>query len=327
MTGFEDYVSEQFPGRDLWVEGKTSADVLLGRTDNGRIFFGKANRLYLKESIDWGQLERNLTYINEFFSQILDGYTDAECYILAAPTSRSIEKDNMPANAPVENELDVIKRLRDSIEKRVKICDPTDALIKAYEGGTEVYYRTDHHWTADGAFVAYKEWADTAGIEAAAEEEFEIRTLCDDFLGMADSKGRLPWTKSDSIKVYYRKSGPLPHVIGENISSGNTELEGLYDYSYLSLKNKYNVFMGGNYSVARVDTGVRNGRTLLIVRDSFANCFVPLLTSHFEKIILVDLRYYSGRLEDFFEEEEANSVLLLYSAMELANNRNMYGLK
>jgi hypothetical protein len=65
----------------------------------------------------------------------------------------------------------------------------------------------------------------------------------------------------------------------------------------------------------------------LVLKDSFAHCFAPFLTAHFERVILVDPRYHRSGLERFFTENEITDVLFLYSAVQLSNDRNLFYLR
>ena len=86
--------------------------------------------------------------------------------------------------------------------------------------------------------------------------------------------------------------------------------------SALEKKDKYQVFLGGNYGRVDIETGVKNGKRLLIVKDSFANSFVPFLTSHYEKIVMLDLRFFpSGKaaLRELIDEVRPTDTLVLFN--------------
>ena len=93
-----------------------------------------------------------------------------------------------------------------------------------------------------------------------------------------------------------------------------TTVSSLYDSSCLSQKDQYTVFFGGNHPRIDIVTTAEGGRRLLLFKDSYANCFVQFLTPHFEKIILIDPRYYYDSIETVLRQEGITDVLLLYNA-------------
>ncbi len=91
-----------------------------------------------------------------------------------------------------------------------------------------------------------------------------------------------------------------------------------YEESYLDTKNKYGFFLDDNHALVEIETDYHNGKTLFVIKDSYANCFVPLLIPHYERIYVMDLRYFNGRLFSFMEERETEAgmdVLVLYNCI------------
>ena len=92
--------------------------------------------------------------------------------------------------------------------------------------------------------------------------------------------------------------------------------DSFYVMSALEKKDKYQVFLGGNYGRVDIETGVKNGKRLLVVKDSFANSFVPLLTTHYEKICMLDLRFFSKNPDDLaalIDEFAPTDTLILFN--------------
>ncbi|MDR1573637.1 MAG: hypothetical protein LBS24_04960, partial [Clostridiales Family XIII bacterium] len=132
------------------------------------------------------------------------------------------------------------------------------------------------------------------------------------------------------LETFTRKNAPTVRVTVETGETGAAALRvssGLYDASFLATRDKYAYFLGGNNPVVTIDTGLRNGRTLLLVKDSFAHSFALFLTAHFERVILADPRYCRDGFARFFRENDVTDVLFLYSAVQLANDRNLFYLR
>ena len=100
----------------------------------------------------------------------------------------------------------------------------------------------------------------------------------------------------------------------------------LYDMSAAGEKDKYKVFLGGNYGETTITGGCNNGKTLLIIKDSFANSLVPFLTADYENIIMLDLRYYMGSAQQLAAERNVDEILFVCEMSSFANDKNMVKL-
>jgi hypothetical protein len=324
----EKYLADHFPMRDMWVGVAGATDAALGRKDNGRVYFGDGGWLFSVDSIDSGQLDVNLGYIRDFIAAVSREYPRVGFSVLPAPASWNVAGDMLPAFAPADDEAGTIARIREALAGAASVCDPSRALAEAFRAGAPVYYRTDHHWTTRGAYVAYRAWAAQTGLTALAESDFDAVTVTESFYGTNAAKAGLPWTAPDRIEVFLPKDAPPVRMTVEPAAGGALRVtDSLYDAAYLAARDKYSYFLGGNNSVVTIDTGAAGGRTLLLLKDSFAHCFAPFLTAHFERVILVDPRYHRNGLARFFAENEITDVLFLYSAVQLANDRNLFYLQ
>ena len=100
----------------------------------------------------------------------------------------------------------------------------------------------------------------------------------------------------------------------------------LYDRDKLKTRDKYAVFLGGNTSLIDIKTMSAGQKHLLVLKDSYANCFVPFLTPYFREIVMVDPRYYSGNIEDVMETYQITDVLILYSGNTFFRDNNINGV-
>ena len=128
------------------------------------------------------------------------------------------------------------------------------------------YYHTDHHWTTMGAQAVYEQWAAATGHTARS---YDLTLASDHFRGTLYSKVLLPDSVYDS--VYY-----APEITAESVVCDGEDGT-LYDLSALEQKDKYELFLGGNYGKAVITTGVENGRHLLLVKRLLRQllCAVP----------------------------------------------------
>jgi len=87
----------------------------------------------------------------------------------------------------------------------------------------------------------------------------------------------------------------------------------MYAMDNVKKKDKYTVFFNGNHSLIQLKTSHWEGKKLLVVKDSYANSFVPFLTSHFSEIYMVDLRYYEGDVAALARQHQIHDMLILYN--------------
>ena len=100
--------------------------------------------------------------------------------------------------------------------------------------------------------------------------------------------------------------------------------DSLYSLAALEEKDHYKIFMGGNYAKVTIDTGADTGKSLLVVKDSFANSFLPFLVKDYDTITVLDLRYYRDGVQSL--ADEADDVLVLYELTNFAADKNLYKL-
>ena len=171
-----------------------------------------------------------------------------------------------------------------------------------------LYYRNDHHWTSLGAYVAYLELSDELGYTPISLDSFTRVSVADDFLGTTHSSAGLPFTSFDSIDLY-RYEGDEDYTVEVVMGDTVQKLDGLYDLTKLGSKDKYSVFLGGNYSHVRVTKdGDAEREKLVIIKDSFANSLLPFLARHY-RILAVDPRYKTGGLQTIANEVDLALVL------------------
>ena len=302
---FESYISDQLPGRRLFVNAKFKIDMLLGKSEVNGVFIGKENQLMedFHESSN-EQTDDKVSAINEFKKL----HENANVSFMLIPTAAEILKEKLPRNAPVDSELEFMNYIQGNLNSNIKFISPYSAL---YENRDQyLYYRTDHHWTTKGAYIAYVEFCKTAGIEPKDEEEFNIQLVANDFYGSLTSKIGQRSGEGDSINVYIPKenSEVVVNYVSEQRRSGS-----LYNSASLDEKDKYQVFTGGNHPHINIKSLGDPKKKLLLVKDSYANSFLPFLTAHYGEIDVIDLRYYMDDVNKLMEEKGITDVLFLYN--------------
>lgn len=165
---------------------------------------------------------------------------------------------------------------------------------KAAEG-EDVWFRTDHHWTALGAYYVYAVLGDALGYKPYPLSDFRATAVCEDFLGTSYSACLAPLTRPDSI-IAMRYEGDGDFVCEDRIT-GKRQI-GFYRREALSTAAKYEYFLGRNTAHLKITkSGDQPRQTLTVIKDSYAQCLVPFLARHFD-IELIDLRYFRADATD-----------------------------
>ncbi len=124
----------------------------------------------------------------------------------------------------------------------------------------------------------------------------------------------------DKIELY-RQGEEDAYDVAYNF--GKMRSHTVYASERLLQKDKYQVFLNGNHPEVTIRTSQTNGRHLLIIKDSFANAFVPFLLKDYETIHLIDLRYYNGSIDDYMLENDINECLILYNIKNFCEDKNI----
>lgn len=330
---FEQYSSDSVAGRDSWVKIKNTVDRLLGKQDNGQAYWGKNGYLFPIETVDLDRFESNLGYIEEFAGKAKTEHGIKNFYVMPVPTSQEILKNYLPKNAERANQAEVIRKTSERFCKDEGPVFIDAGSILEKHSDEYIYYRTDHHWTTLGAYYGYRAWAEIAGIEPLMREDFDESIVTDDFYGTTYSKISGFGISPDYI-VKMSNSCIESNETEFRNASGQTEGKGgLFDEKSLKAKDKYLYFLGGNHPVVKAghykneEERSGNEKKLLIIKDSYANCFIPFMTLHYDEVYAADLRYYKKSLLKLIDEEKIDDILVLYNAVQFANDPNFVFLK
>ena len=299
----EDWFADQFPGRDGWISLNLTGLRLLGRHESGDVFLGSDGYLLAKPAAPSGSLLAEKT---DAIRRFAEACPDVNTTVAVVPSAAVVLTDRMPKNAPAEDQLGTLAGIRASLGSAVS-CPDLAAALAPY-AGDYIYYKTDHHWTSLGAYRAYEALAAPLGLTDYCS--FRPMTVSDGFEGTLASRSGSHRAK-DVIDVYVPETDILYYV---NYTDTGEKSRSIYQSACLEEKDQYTVFFGGNHPLVEIVTTNNNDRCLLVLKDSYANCFMQFLTPYFEKILMVDPRYYYDDPALLLSSEKVTDVLILYSA-------------
>lgn len=319
MTKYETYLADQFAGRNFWRSIKVGLSGLGGSRQEQNILIGKDD--YLMEEIvspDQETLMENLEAIRQFANQS----RDVQMYMLLVPNAANIMRDRLPAFATVSDQSRMFAQVKRELGEEVEWLDAAEALKK--HAGEKIYYKTDHHWTSLGAFYTFSQVAEQMKIKTDVSSGFVSYPISTTFNGMLAAKSGCRMDVREDIYMYVPRDTDNDVVV--NYVDEQRKTTSLYDSSKLKTRDQYAVFLGENTSVVDINTVAESTRRLLLIKDSYANSFVPFLTPYFREIVLVDPRYYSGTIEDIMDTYRISDVLFLYSGNTFFQDNNLKGV-
>ena len=302
MKSFENWQTDQFVFRDEWIQLQTMADRLLGKKEAGGVYLGEDGSLYEKPEKIGEQTWENLDSIKAFCGR----HPELPIYMMLVPDAAGVNPEGLPSFAPVENQEEQLEQIQTYLGDSIRQIRAYDALRQHRE--EYIYYRTDHHWTTLGAWYAYQQAAQVMGFENA-DMAPRLYPVSDSFKGTLVSRSGYQ-AEADTISVYWPQDQPDMVV---SYVQEQEESASLYASEKLETRDQYGMFLNGNHPLVRIRTMADSHKKLLLVKDSYANCFVPFLTSQFREIVIVDPRYYYGSLESLVKEEDFTDVLFLYN--------------
>ncbi|MCD7957528.1 MAG: hypothetical protein LUG93_17645 [Lachnospiraceae bacterium] len=329
-SDYEDYLTDQFVLRDEWIALKTNVERLMGRTSSNDIFF--ADDDYLIEAhtdtFTSDQAETNIQILAQFVEKYVGTFGTDHMTVMIVPNAVDILHDKLPAFASPYDEGEYLEQIEAALMSVARSAY-SDSLLRGIwfdarsvlqeHSEEEIYYRTDHHWTTLGAFYVYQAWAEEQGYTVPTADSYLVETVTEEFEGTIQSKLGIH-TVTDSIELYLDPSDPYYTV--EKDGSGEISYS-LYDYTALETKSKYDIFFGGNNALTQITTHAGTGRKILVVKDSYAHCFVPFLLSEFDEIDVLDIRYYNQEISKLIEEEGYTDLLFLYNASGFAEDTSL----
>lgn len=331
----ESYACDQLIGRDAWMAVATNMKRLINRNEINGVYLGKDGHLFQRlsdDAVSHDSYEKNLQMLRDFGER-----RGIPVSFLLVPDAAIVLKDDLPKGALVFDADEYY-----ASEGVTDLREPLEELVKS---GTDPYFRMDHHWNTDGAYIGAKTYLSSRQETMLPQEAYGLTTVSDDFYGTSYSKVaglcgvradelRLPTELPGQLTVQTRgraDSVSLPTDSGaESVIWPDRlqELEkaGIYDLSKLTGKDQYAVYFGGNYGWLKITNPDEKaaGKRLLILKDSFANSMVPYLLPYYETITMVDLRYFNDSFAQVMEECDPTELLVLYERTNFAGEKNLY---
>ena len=257
--------------------------------------------------------------INSFASKV----PDSQVYVLLAPTSlefysaEEYHTGNKSEKKGIQMAYDALNSNIKTVDAYSKIQPHTDEYI---------YFRTDHHWTARGAYYGYTAFAEVAGLTPKPLSSYQSGKI-EGFVGSYYGFTQSEMLKENPDYVEYF----LPQTQATGVYSYDAAMTNQIPLAIVRTQvensNKYLAFIQGDTPIAKITTGNKNGKKIMVVKESYGNAFVPFLIENYEEIYVTDPRKIDMDLTSFVKEHGIQDVLMINYVFAPYNKGYMDSLK
>lgn len=312
----EGFLADHMPLRNTLVGINAYATLLSGRQVSAEVYRDRDG--FLVEApvdFDAAELEKRLNRIAR-----LGEATGLTPRLLIVPSTGFVRNDRLPKTLAALYRDE--KALTQIAEAPGAEAVPIAGIFR--NGGQTWFYRTDHHWTAEGAFAAYEAYMRAAGHVSLPRDAFYHHTI-KGYVGSTRSRSALWLTAPDTITV----DEPIDCRVRVSFSDDGKTYDSLFFYEHLNEYDWYPLFLDGNHPVTVIEneTAPADAPTILMVKDSFGNTLAPLLVPSYKTIVMVDPRYYKQSTADLCTRYGADELLFCYSIERIATDLGLKVLK
>ncbi len=311
------YFADQFPLRDWFVRLKSGAELALLKGENNGVLYSYDQlavtdfNVYkgLNETVNTDRVFPELIKAQLSSVDRLGDNLSVPLVTVIPPRVIDIADNSFSYDRP-DGDI-VFELMQKTLDENDNYIDTLSLLREKYESGEYVYYRTDHHWTTLGAYYTYCEIMESLGKsdKIIPVNEFEIERI-ENYSGTTQSKANFPICKKDVLEIWH-----LPDDNEYTVIADGKDLGGFYNRDFLESTDKYSVFLDSTHNVTEIKKEGVERETLLIAKDSFANCLIPFLAREFD-IVALNLNTFTT-ISSFAEYYNASAVLICYNTENL----------
>ncbi len=262
-------------------------------------------------------------------STIASQLPNVNVYNLVVPTGIefALPEEYSSISADQKEDIDILyNNINELSGGTVKTIDAYNEIEKHQE--EYLYFRTDHHWTARGAYYAYHAFCDSLGIPPTPLESMTQKEK-PNFLGTmySNTQNSSLLENPDTVEYfmqptkhtasYYQNEFYAPTYVG------NALIE------FAEGANSYSVFIAGDFPITIIETEAQNDKSICVVKESFGNAFVPFLVNNYSKIIVIDPRHFNGNFGDVMDRHNIEDLLIInniFAAHSGGNKNLIWGL-
>ena len=320
---FETFFADQFPQRNTWVGLNAYTALAEGNNGASGVYNCKNGYLINKPVSTDNNLDKNVGAVVDFAKTI-----DAPTTVMLVPSTGYIADDVLPTFHDKYNDDEDISKISSTLSKeKIGFVDLRERFKSEYKNGSQLYYKTDHHWTTKGAYTGYQELCKALGITPIDDSTLK-KDNYPDFYGTTYSSSGFWLTPPDNIEIWSNPKNSDKNISVKITEGANVKTSGsMYFTDHLKEDDKYPVFIDGNHALTEItNTNAKNG-TILLIKDSFSHSLAPFLAENYSKVVLVDLRYYKESVSQLVSTYNPEQVVVLYGIDNLATDTDIVWLK
>ena len=303
------------------IKLKVFSEMALNKQDINGVYLGKDGYLVERHEdskIDVEMLQKSMDRLVQFTEKYANQLGSEHVKVMLVPTASEILTEKLPAFASGFDQNGMIDKIYEQLPEGTAL-DVRETLKE--HADESIYYKTDHHWTARGAYLAANAFLNAAeGEELPTIDKYESGVR-ENFLGslykavMTEKAGSILENHPDKVEYFYPFADATVTAYSSAKMENGENRDILYpDYSETS--NLYCIFMGGDIALGKLETETKNGKSILVVRDSYGHAIIPFLIDAYETIYTVEPRYFNeaNKLElgkFFFRKRHLKSLYTL----------------
>lgn len=244
------------------------------------------------------------------FAQTLNGYDDVlgddvKIYAMIVPSPAAFYLPKQYERHSYD-EPKYIAKTYGQLSSGIRGVDVHGTLAKHKD--EYIYFRTDHHWTVLGAYYAYRAFIASAGMKPRPLTDFKRKVHDDHYVGTWYGRTRSMDLKRSPDRVDYYVPDTEHTVTMYKKDAPKRAVPGLF---IREKSPNYGIFLGGDVPLMVAKTPNKNGRRVLVVKNSFGNPFVVWLLSHFEEVLVIDYRYFKRNILDVIDEHRVTDLVFI----------------
>ena len=284
--------------------------------DNGNVLEQTLNSVYIYGNTAYEYYNFVRSTADDYVKAVNNGADEAaknniNFYNMLVPTGIDITlNEEARSKLNSSDQKDAINYMNASMNENVKKVLIFD-LLKAHSD-EYIYFRTDHHWTALGAYYAYAQFMTVKGSEYIPLSDFTQYSF-DGFLGSFynDTNKNSALEKTPDTVYAYMPKGDISFSMMQEGSSDFIDWPLICDVTDYNPSYKYLCFIGGDNPVSVIENkSIEDGETCVFVKESFGNAFAPYLACNYKTVYVVDYRYFDGDITDFAKEKGASDIIV-----------------
>lgn len=309
------YITDHFAGRSLWLSAKTALQTELSESIVNGVYVEKERLLDVEAS------HRAPISVNaDIFSRYAENY-DGTVYFAAIPASSGVYGDTLPAYIDNRSDSQQISALYDFLDSDIRKIDAYNILKMLKDN--YIYYRNDTKWTSYGAYCVYKTVVKKLGFQPISYDKYAIEHVTDEFRGNLYSKTLSKKPEADIIDIYEYPEGAEVLTCVCTRADGSKFEGSLYDRSRLASSDMYSMYLGESVPFMRIYTSANTDKKLLVIKDSYADCFIPFLVQHYSEIAVVSPEDMEGSISDYININDYGQTLFLFGVENLGDRKTL----